>query len=61
MGLFKSVRRPAKLVTDPAERALTFSESSPPSPAQKTIHNLPKTPAHQDFIITNALPQGQIP
>jgi hypothetical protein len=33
----------------------------PPSRPEKNIHNLPKTPSHQDFLITHALPQGQIP
>jgi hypothetical protein len=33
---------------------------SPPFP-RKTIHNLPKTPPHQDYLITNGLTQGQIP
>jgi hypothetical protein len=58
MGLFKSARRPAK--TDPAKRSLTLS-LPPPAPTRKTIHNLPKNASHQDFLITNALTQGQIP
>jgi hypothetical protein len=58
MGLFKSAFRPVK--TDPAQRDLTFP-IPPPTPPRKTIHNLPKTPPHQDFLITNVLTQGQIP
>jgi hypothetical protein len=32
-----------------------------PRPPRKTIHNLPKTPPHQDFLITNAMTQGRCP
>jgi hypothetical protein len=32
-----------------------------PHPPKKKIHNLPKTPPHQDLLITNTLTQVQIP
>ncbi len=48
MGLFAYSRRPAK--NDPGGRVLEFPFPSPrPRPPQKkTIHNLTKTPPHQD-------------
>jgi hypothetical protein len=31
-----------------------------PVPPRKKNHNLPKTPPHQDFLITNVMTQVQI-
>jgi hypothetical protein len=38
----------------------SFLFPSPVAP-RKTIHNLPKTSPHQDFLITNAMNLGHIP
>ena len=58
MGLFNSARRPAK--TDPADVSWRFLSPPPPRPEKK--HPQPTQNAlPSDFLITNALPQGQIP
>ena len=59
MGLFKSACRPAK--TDPAERDLSLPLPSPAPTRKKPFTTYPKTPSHQDFLITNVMNQGQIP
>ena len=60
MGLFPNSCRPAK--NDPAGRSLDLPLPLPHPPKKKTIHDLSKTPSHQDpSDDTNVLTPGQIP
>ena len=58
MGLFNSARRPAK--TDPADVPWRFL-FPPPAPPRKNHPQPTQNALPSDFLITNALPQGQIP
>ena len=60
MGLFNSARRPAK--TDPADVPVPWRFLFPPPPRPEKNHPQPTQNAlPSDFLITNALTQGQIP
>ena len=58
MGLFNSACRPAK--TDPADVSWRFL-FPPPAPTRKNHPQPTQNALPSDFLITNALPQGQIP